>query len=208
MTTARAIAPAWLTTAEVAKHLRVDRGTLRAAMQSTPPGMARPWLDIGTGRRPTYSWESARIDAWWREVHEWLKSRSGANDTASAGGTSTGSGSHGPSAAAAAAFDVRAGELATHPPTLLEQVREAVPSRGWDRTPTGGACTRIAGDTLSVDHDPARGGYLVKLWPTGVMGCIGDLGELPAMLRLMADAPDVSDAVLAACLRALATPCP
>lgn len=70
--------PAWTTSDAIAKRQGCSSSYLREMMLATPDHIARPWVPKGrgTGRNARYSWEIARVDQWWREVQEWLASRS------------------------------------------------------------------------------------------------------------------------------------
>lgn len=64
---------AWTTSEAIAERQGCSRTYLREMMDATPDTMTRPWVIKGTGkgRSARYSWEVARVDQWWREVHEW-----------------------------------------------------------------------------------------------------------------------------------------
>ncbi len=47
-----------------------------ARMRQTPDHIERPWLNIGSARRPEYRWMSWEVDRWWVEVHCGDNSRS------------------------------------------------------------------------------------------------------------------------------------
>ncbi len=80
---------AMLTNAEVCERLRVSRQTLRQLMQETPRDMARPWINVGVGRRPTYRWTPDKIEPWLEELERWRVSTSETADSESAGETQT-----------------------------------------------------------------------------------------------------------------------
>ena len=67
----------WCTHKEVLQHLGVHSRTLTRAMAATPTHIQRPWVDMGSGKKPHYRWDSRRIDRWWSEVNEWRSSRNG-----------------------------------------------------------------------------------------------------------------------------------
>ena len=79
-----------LKTAEVCERLRVSRQTLRQLMQETPRDMARPWINVGVGRRPAYRWDEDKIEPWLEELEQWRVSKSETADSASAGEIRTG----------------------------------------------------------------------------------------------------------------------
>ncbi|GMV27645.1 MAG: hypothetical protein AMXMBFR58_36760 [Phycisphaerae bacterium] len=79
----------WWTHTEVRNHLRVDVRTLFERMRDTPSHIKRPWVNIGSAKKPTYRWRSAVVDNWWIEVNEWRASTIGATATGSVGATPT-----------------------------------------------------------------------------------------------------------------------
>ena len=58
----------WVSLKEVARHLGVDRRTVRARMDRTPDHVHKPWVTRGSEKRPKYDFKSDGIDNWWREV--------------------------------------------------------------------------------------------------------------------------------------------
>ena len=87
--TTKVRADRWWTHKEVLRHLRVDHRSLQKAMQQTQTHITKPWVNFGTGQKPRYRWQSAQIDAWWHEVHEWRASQRETLDTGSAGAIRT-----------------------------------------------------------------------------------------------------------------------
>ena len=75
----------WCTHKEVLQHLGVHSRTLTRAMAATPAHIQRPWVDMGSGSKPHYRWDSRRIDRWWSEVCEWRSSRNGRQVTGCGG---------------------------------------------------------------------------------------------------------------------------
>lgn len=75
----------WWRHAQVLAHLDVDPKTLKARMSESPEHLARPWINIGSARRPDYRWVAQFIDSWWIGVHEWRRSNDGTMPGASAG---------------------------------------------------------------------------------------------------------------------------
>lgn len=78
----------WRSNAEVAAYLQVSRHTLLRVRLATPPNIKRPWTLIGTGRQLRWAGLDA-VDRWWREVNEWLQSKSAGTAGASDGETRT-----------------------------------------------------------------------------------------------------------------------
>ena len=79
-----------LKTAEVCDLLRIDRQTLRRRMNDTPPDVDRPWVNVGSARRPVYRWDPTRITSWLEEVQAWQASTNETDGSGSGGGTRTG----------------------------------------------------------------------------------------------------------------------
>lgn len=81
----------WLTLEQTAAYFDVGADTLRAAMEDTRrAGIEAPWSDHGRGRRHSYRFCAARLDAWWLEVHQWRASEGSAASGKSGGRTPTG----------------------------------------------------------------------------------------------------------------------
>ena len=79
----------WRRHAEVLKHLAVDHRILQVAMRSTPDHIEKPWVDVGTQAAPRYRWDATRVDAWWKELHAWRRSKEEQTDTLCGGVTLT-----------------------------------------------------------------------------------------------------------------------
>ena len=62
------VAVHWMTHKEVAQHLRVDTRKLRRAMGMR--ATTKPWVDVGSEKRPIYRWRRDGVDAWWADVHQ------------------------------------------------------------------------------------------------------------------------------------------
>ena len=75
----------WWRHRRVLAYLDVDAKTLRDRMVRSPAHIARPWVNIGSARRPDYRWRVEGVDQWWVEVHEWRASREGTAGGAYAG---------------------------------------------------------------------------------------------------------------------------
>lgn len=82
----------WWTLRETMEHLGVRSvDTMRARMRETPGHIDRPWVNAGSaGKRALYSFESSKVDRWWREVNEWRASVRGEENGRSDGATLTG----------------------------------------------------------------------------------------------------------------------
>ncbi|MEQ1567178.1 MAG: hypothetical protein ABMA64_16175 [Myxococcota bacterium] len=75
----------WVSTAVVCEHLNIAAGTLRYLMYSTPDDLYRPWVNVGTGARPTYGWRLVLVDDWIRALQA-LPVRTGRHRRAKARG--------------------------------------------------------------------------------------------------------------------------
>lgn len=85
----QALSAVWISHVEVLEHLSCSREYIRSVMRATPDTMERPWHRRGLGSRAPIWWDARLVDAWWKEVHEWLGSRSAATSTTSGGASST-----------------------------------------------------------------------------------------------------------------------
>lgn len=89
---------AWLTYDEVRERFGVGVHKLREVIRAGDAGGIAPaWVNVGTAGRPIYSFEAARVDAWWREVHQWRATESSAQGDGRSDGpspTTTGSASN------------------------------------------------------------------------------------------------------------------
>lgn len=79
----------WLTYDEVRERFGVGVHKLREVIRAgEAAGIAPAWVNVGTTARPIYSFEAARLDGWWREVHQWRATESSALDDGRSGGQS------------------------------------------------------------------------------------------------------------------------
>ena len=61
-----------LTTAEICEILGLSRETLRKMMASTPDDYGnRPWVTLGTPRRPRYRWVTSGLALWAERTNSW-----------------------------------------------------------------------------------------------------------------------------------------
>lgn len=69
----------WLTYDEVRERFGVGTHKLREVIRAgEAAGISPAWVNVGTVARPIYSFEAARVDGWWREVHSWRATESSA----------------------------------------------------------------------------------------------------------------------------------
>ena len=62
----------FMTNAEVCELLGISRETLRKMMSSTPDDYGnRPWVTLGTPRRPRYRWGIEGLAAWAERTSGW-----------------------------------------------------------------------------------------------------------------------------------------
>ncbi len=60
---------------EILDELAIGPQTLRAMMaDGEEAGIRRPWVDVGSSRRPCYRWRIDQVDRWVEEVSEWRRS--------------------------------------------------------------------------------------------------------------------------------------
>lgn len=120
---------AWTTSEQVAARLGCSGTFLRRMMAETPGHIARPWVVMGDGRgrRTRYSWELARVDQWWRELHLWRASTS--DETATAFGGATQTEALGRGSARPVAPPSTSGARSKKPPLLVDVGSLLPPSR-------------------------------------------------------------------------------